>query len=63
MELSLILAALPAIIQGGTAVVNFVEQLRTATQQTGEWTDAQEQQYQTLLAQEAQAPEQQPDKS
>ena len=62
MELALILQYLPQIIAGGTEVIQFVQQLRTAAQQTGEWTDAQEQQFLALIAQEAKQPEQQPDK-
>ena len=60
--IALVLTNLPGIIKAGTAVYEFVTQVRTAAQQNSQWTPALEQQYQDYLRSLATAPEQQQDK-
>jgi hypothetical protein len=61
--LTLILANLPAIIQGGTAAWQFISKVREAAQQTGEWNAEHEALFQAQLTVAQAAPQWQPDKS
>jgi len=56
-----VIANLPAIISLGEAGVNFIIKLRTAAQQSQEWTEEAEAAFQTDLVQDALGPEWQPD--
>lgn len=60
--LALVLSNLPAIVKGGTAVIDFISQVRTAASQSGEWDATHEAAFQTLLANARALPESQPDK-
>lgn len=59
--LALVLANLPAIVKGGTAVIDFISQVRAAAHQSGEWDTAHEAAFQQLLANAGALPESQPD--
>ena len=59
--IALILANLPTIISAGEAGYKFVMSVRSAAQQSGEWTDAQETAFQASLTAEACDPAWQPD--
>jgi hypothetical protein len=61
MELSAIIALIPSVVSGITSLVNWIQTIRTAAQQTGAWTPALEAQYQAMLQSAASAPEWQPD--
>lgn len=56
-----IIAAIPSIIQGITALVSYIQSVRTAAQQNNVWTPDMETSYQSMLASAATAPEWQPD--
>ena len=51
--IALVLANLPTIIQAGQAGFKFIQSVRAAAQQAGEWTDAQEAEFQAKLAAQA----------
>lgn len=55
--IALIASNLPSIIQGGTALWDFITQIRTTAQQTGEWTPEAEAAYQAQLTAANNAPE------
>ena len=59
--IAIILANLPAIIQGGSALIGFIAQVRAAATQTGEWTPAMEAQFNAMVAAANSAPEWQTD--
>lgn len=59
MPLALILTYLPQIISAGTSLITFVTQIRSAAQQSSEWTDDHEAQFLAMLAAQATQPEQQ----
>jgi hypothetical protein len=60
--LLLLLTNLPAIIKGGTAVVELIGTIRTAALQSDVWTPEHEAAYQAQLSAATTAPEWQPDK-
>jgi len=62
MPIAILLTYLPTFIKGGEALWDFVVKLRTAAQQSGEWDQAHEEQFQAALIAQGQAPESQPDK-
>jgi hypothetical protein len=47
--LQLALALLPLVTTGLTQFIQFIDSLRLALQQSGEWTEAQEQDYRRAL--------------
>ena len=49
----LILENLPSILKVGKAGYDFIQSVRSAAQQSGEWTDAQEAEFQAKLADES----------
>lgn len=53
--LQIALAALPLIQTGVPQFVAWLQSLRSAAKQAGEWTDAQEQQFRTALVLKAQS--------
>jgi hypothetical protein len=55
--ISLVLANLPTILQAGKAGFDFIASVRTAAKQSGEWTDANEAEFQDKIAKEAISPE------
>lgn len=59
--MNFILANLPALIAAGKSIFDLVNSIRTAAQQSGEWTTEHESQFQALLVASATAPEWQPD--
>lgn len=66
MSVTLIIAELalkflPLITTGAEHVWNFITSVRSAAQQTGEWTPAAEAAYQQRLLAKADAPQSQPD--
>ena len=58
---TLILANLPAIISAGEAGYKFIMSVRSAAQQSGEWTAAVEAEFKAKLAAEVVDPAWQPD--
>jgi hypothetical protein len=50
--IALILANLPAIIEAGKSGYDFIQSVRAAAQQAGEWTEAQEAEFQAKLAEQ-----------
>lgn len=56
-----ILALLPSLIPAVTSLITYIGSIRTASQQSGEWTADMETAYHTMLQQAATAPEWQPD--
>lgn len=59
--LQLALALLPSIQTGVTEFIAWIESLKASLKQTGEWTDALDQQYRTVLFAKTQDPAYQPD--
>lgn len=55
-----IIGIVGGLIKAGEELFSFVQSERTRLQQTGEWTDAQEQAFLDLQSQRAQAPWQKP---
>jgi hypothetical protein len=55
-----ILAMLPSLIAAGKDIYKMVSEIRTAAKQSGEWTDAHEAEFQSLLDTAAKAPHWQP---
>lgn len=51
--IALILANLPTLIEAGKAGFDFVQSVRATAQQSGEWTEAQEAEFQAKLAEQA----------
>ena len=58
--LPLVIQAIPGAISAGTAIVNLISGIRTAAQQTGEWTPEAEAAFQAAILADAQTPAQQP---
>ena len=50
--IALILANLPTIMQAGQVGFNFINGIRTAAKQSGEWTDQNEADFQSKIASE-----------
>ena len=61
MTIAAILTFLPQILSAGKTLWAFVEQIRTAAQQSAEWTPEHEAQFQDALLAMGNAPESQPD--
>lgn len=57
-----ILASLPVVIQSVTALINWINTVRAAAQQTGDWTPGLEAQHQAMLLATKTDPAWQPDK-
>jgi hypothetical protein len=61
MPIATLLSFLPQFIAAGESLWEFVQKLRTAAQQAGEWDAAHEAQFQASLIAQGQAPESKPD--
>lgn len=61
MSWAIILAQLPALIEAGGNLWEYINSIRSAAQQDGEWTPELEQQFQEKLNAAKLAPHQQPD--